>query len=162
MSQTNCPQEQAVSEAARSGKWEGAIARHAAECQLCQQIVQTTHWMQAMSQDIEGVSPLPDASLLWWRAQLSDRHAKLERTQNAVEWLQILSSVLASAGLLVWAVWNWRAVLAALAWLSSDVWSRVWLAGYLLAVSAPNTFWPIAVVVSLAMVVLAYPLLEKA
>jgi hypothetical protein len=118
--------------------------------------------MQAMAQAIEDDSSLPNASLLWWRAQLSERRAELERTQKAVEWLQIVSSVLVSAGLSAWAVWNWRAVLGALAWLSSDVWSRVWLAGYLLAVSAPNLFWPIAVVVSLAMVVLAYPLLEKA
>jgi hypothetical protein len=162
MSQRNCAHEEAVSEAVRSGNWEGSTARHAAECQICREIVQTSRWMQAMAGSVEGGSALPDASLLWWRAQLSERQARLERTQNAVEWSQIVSSVFVSAGLLVWAVWNWRAVVGALAWLSSDVWSRVWLAGYLLAVSAPNTFWPIAVVVSLAMVVLAYPLLEKA
>jgi hypothetical protein len=118
--------------------------------------------MQAMAESVESVSALPDASVMWWRAQLSEREAKLERTQKALEWLQIISSVLVSAGLLVWAVWNWRAVAGAMAWLSSDVWSRVWVAAYLLAVSAPDFFWPIVVMVSLAMVAVAYPLLENA
>lgn len=162
MSQTNCQQEAAVSEAAQSGRWEDSVGRHAAECSLCQEIVQTSSWMQAMAQGVKGGPALPDASLLWWRAQISERQAELVRTQRAVEWLQIASSAFAGAGLLVWAVWNWRAVLAALGWLSSDVWSRVWLAGYLLAVSEPDLFWLIVVMASLAMVLLAYPLLEKA
>jgi hypothetical protein len=162
MSRTDCPREEAVSEAVRSGKWEGPITRHAAECQICREIVQTSRWMQAMAESVESVSALPDASVMWWRAQLSEREAKLERTQKALEWLQIISSVLVSAGLLVWAVWNWRAVAGAMAWLSSDVWSRVWVAAYLLAVSAPDFFWPIVVMVSLAMVAVAYPLLENA
>jgi len=162
MSQTNCPQEATVSEAARSGRWEDSVARHAAECPLCQEIAQTSRWLQAMAPGVEDDRALPDASLVWWRAQLSERRAKLERSQKAVEWLQIVSSVLASAGLFVWAVWNWRAVLGVLAWLSSDVWSRVWLAGYLLAISGPDLFWLVVVMASLAMLALAYPLLERA
>ena len=121
-----------------------------------------SRWMQAMAWGVEGGSALPDASLLWWRAQLSERRARLEGAQKAVEWLEIVSSVLVSFGLLVWTVWNWQAVQAALAWLSANAWSRVSLAGYLLAVSAPDLFWSITVVVSLALVVLAYPLLERA
>ena len=153
MSQTDCPQEAAVSEAAQSGKVggirSGAMPPSAALPGDCADIALDAGDGAGCRRQV----PLcRDASLLWWRAQLSERQAKLERTQRAVEWLQIVSSVLVGAGLLVWAVWNWRAVLGALGWLSSDVWSRVWLAGYLLAVSAPDLFWPIAVVVSLAMV----------
>lgn len=115
MMRENCPQEEAVSEAARSGHWEESVSRHAAECPYCREIVQTSSWMQAMAQGGAGDAALPDASLLWWRAQLSERRAKLERAQKAIEWLQIASNVLACVGLVGWTVWNWRAVFGAVA-----------------------------------------------
>ncbi len=161
MRQENCPQEANVSEAIRSGTWETSITSHVAQCPVCQEVVQTSRWMQAMARSCEGNSALPDGSLLWRMAQLSERQTQVRRARRAIEWVEIVSSALVSAGLLAWAAWNWQMFQGGLVWLSSDLWSGLSVAGYWFAVSAPDLFWTAVAVVSLVLMFLASPLFDE-
>lgn len=163
MKQRNCPQEELLSEAVRTGLSDVSLARHTAECLSCGEIVRTSRWMQELASGADaGPAALPDASLLWWRAQLAAADSKFRRSRRTVEWLHFAPILLVSVGVLVWAVSDWRAFQGALAWLSSDVWSRMALAGYLLAMWEPNLLWPALALASLAIALLAYPLLQRA
>lgn len=162
MSHRNCPQEESVSNAVRTGTWDDSTSLHVAECQLCREIVGTSRWMHALAASTEsGGAPLPNASLLWWRAQLAEADRKLIARRRAAEWLRAAPVLLVCFGVLVWIVSNWRAFESALVWLSSDVWSRIVFVGYVFAIWEPNLLWPALVLLSLIVALIAYPLLER-
>jgi len=56
------------------------------------EIVLASQWMQSLAQSCQRPT-LPDASLLWWRAQLSEKHAKVEKAQEfSIGWKSFLQS----------------------------------------------------------------------
>lgn len=175
MKQAICPPEGAVLRAARTDQWEESLKTHVAECPACREIVQTSRWMQALAQRSETDSLLPDAGLLWWRAHLSQIHARAEKAQKPLAVVEVVSEAaialaaiaLALAG---WLTWSWSEVPGVmtrlLASLLSQLWETDWLAGWIVMGSLP-TISPFVVlslivaVLSLAVLLVAYPLLSE-
>ncbi len=154
MSGMTCPQEAAVLRAVRTGEWPEALAIHAAGCAPCRGIVQAAQWMQSLVQSSEKNLVLPDAKLVWWRAQLADRRAKAEGTQSVVEWLAFVSGAIAPLGLAGWVAWNWFGIQWQAARLLAG-WSPQWAAAaYWFTSLAPALLF-------LAALSLAYPLLVR-
>jgi hypothetical protein len=109
--------------------------------------------MQALARSSESNFRLPDASLLWWSAQLSEKQAKVERSQDVLEWIAFASVAVPSLGLTAWLGWNWYAIQGWIAWILAGAQLRM------TAYSAPILLSPIIPVLSMAAVVLIYPIL---
>ena len=179
MKQAICPPEGAVLRAARTDQWEGSLKTHVANCPVCREIVQTSRWMQALAQRSEKDMLLPDAGLLWWKAHLSQIHAHAEQAQKPLVVVEVISEAaialaaiaLALAG---WLTWSWSEVpgvmtgllTGLLSQLLSPLWKTDWLAGWtvmgsLPAISPFGVLSLIVAVLSLAVLLVAYPLLSE-
>lgn len=152
MKHPKCPHEEAVARAARTGNWETSLTTHATTCPICREIMKTSTWMQALARSSESSLSLPDASLLWWRAQLSEKQAKAERSQDLLEWIAFASVAVPSLGLIVWLAWNWYAIQGWIAWILVGAQPR--MTAYSVLILLP----PIITLLSLAAVVLVYPI----
>jgi hypothetical protein len=155
MKHAKCPHEEAIARAARTGNWEASLTTHATTCPICREIMKTSTWMQALGRSSEGSLSLPDASLLWWRAQLSEKRAKAVGSQDVLEWIAFASVAVPSLGLMAWLVWNWYAIQGWIAWIL--VGAQPGMTGY----SASILLSPIITLLSLAAVVLVYPILGE-
>jgi hypothetical protein len=164
MKQANCSQEAAVLEAAQSGNWQEPLREHAAGCAVCREAVATWRWMHELAGDSGGEGELPDAALVWRRAQLleklNEREAQAEKLREAMDGMQMALMVLVAVGLAGWSAWNWGAVQAAVAWLVASP-SELWTAAYSVAGLEPVTFWSVASVLVLAAVFVAYPIVAE-
>lgn len=160
MRQESCPQEVDVVKAVRTGIWEEALSTHIDRCAVCKEIVQTSHWMQALAESSEKILTLPDASLLWWGAQLSEKQAKAERMQELLEWVEIISASVISAGLAGWVEWNWYALQTLLTSFLTDPRPQLWITASSEIGVTPILSLLSAVILSLVAIVLTYPLLE--
>jgi hypothetical protein len=153
MKQMNCAQEAAVTKAVRTGNWEESLTAHAATCAVCRDIIEAASWMQALARSPEAISTLPEASLLWWKARLSEKQEKAERVQDVSEWVEIASVTAISIGLAAWVAWNWLAVQTSMTKLMVTM--QLWVT----ASSMSLLFLPVSVVLCLAFAVLTYPIL---
>jgi hypothetical protein len=98
-----------------------------------------------------------DASLLWWRAQLNEKQAKAARAQSVLEWAEMTLACVVAAALAGWAVWNWPLLQTAAGWLAASLSPQTWIAAY----SAGASFWLILGVLSVAAVLLVYPIFAQ-
>lgn len=154
MSRTICPQEAAVTKAARTGEWTDSLRTHAAECAICREVVQTAHWMQALAQSPAKNHTMSDADLLWRRARLAERQAQAEKSQRGLEWLEILSGAIVPLGLAGWVAWNWYAIQGEATKMLIGLVPQLSLAAYSFSTLAPA-------LLILAALSLAYPLLVR-
>jgi len=143
-----------VTQAARARRWPESLAEHVAQCQHCRGIAQAAQWMQALAQNSEKPLGLPEANLVWWRAQLAEQRRKAARTQSALEWLAFASGAVVPLGLAAWVVWNWYGIQAAAGGLLMGLAPQFSLAAVSLAALAPALLF-------LGAISLAYPLLVR-
>jgi hypothetical protein len=159
MRQSSCSQEESVLKAVRTGMWEDALSDHVAGCDACKEIVQTSQWMQALAQASEKNLSLPDASLLWWRAHLSEKQGRVERGQELQEWMEIISATVISTGLAVWIGWNWMAIQATFSSLLTEPWPLLWTDAVAAMNTTPGVFTLGTVILSLVVIALGYSML---
>lgn len=97
MSRTSCPHEDAVAEAARTGRWTEELLAHREECLLCAEL---TLVVAALATDAEALEsdprPLPEPEAIRLRARLEARRRKLERATRPIVWMQRLALVIAA------------------------------------------------------------------
>jgi hypothetical protein len=148
-----CPQEEAVARAARTGNWEASLTTHADACPICRGIMQTSSWMQVLAHSPERNLPLPDASLLWWSAQLSEKQANAERPHEVLDWMVLVSVVVPCLGLAAWLAWNSYAIPGWIAWWIVGMQS--WMTTY----TAPIYVLSVSGILGLIALILAYPIL---
>ncbi len=89
MSDTRCPYEEKVADAARSGEWNSELAAHRDGCMTCAEVTLVT---AALADDAEMLMDeslaLPDPTLIWMRAQLARREHDFKRATRAIVWVQ--------------------------------------------------------------------------
>jgi hypothetical protein len=161
MRQTSCPQEEMTLKAVRTRIWEGRLSAHVAGCAVCAEIVQVSRWMQGLAEVSEKTAAMPDGGRLWGRAQLSERQVEAERAQKILDWAEFSFALLVPGGLAFWIVWNWSEVQILLTSLLADVWLQLWVKVFSVAGATPGLFSFSGVILSLAAVVLVYPLLTR-
>lgn len=83
MSGRTCEREEAVVRAVLEGGLTGSLERHAAGCEGCREAVGVTAWMKdvAAAAREAAAEGLPDASGIWWRAEVL---ARVERRRALV------------------------------------------------------------------------------
>lgn len=161
MRRESCGQEGEVLRAVHTGMWEEALSAHATACAVCREIVEVSRWMKTLAESPEGTDPLPDAGLVWCRAQLSEKQAEAERAQNILDWAGFIFAVLVSAALAGWVGWNWDAIQGTLTSLLADAWQGLWAAWPSVFGTMPALSLSGVVILFLAAIVLAYPLLVR-
>ncbi len=96
MSRRSCRYEEAVSEAARSGRWTEELLAHREECLVCAEL---TLVVAALTTDAESLTsdsrPLPEPEAIWLRARLDARRRKFERATRPIVWMQRLALIVA-------------------------------------------------------------------
>jgi hypothetical protein len=161
MRQAGCPREADVLKAIRTRIQEEALSDHLAECAVCKEVVQASRWMRDLATDCEETRPLPDASLLWRRAQLSQLQAKAEKAQEFLEWRDIISAIVISAAVAGWIGWNWSAIQTQLASFLADAWAQTWITASSVVSTTAIVFSFGTVIVSVVAAVLVYPLVVQ-
>ncbi len=161
MRQASCPQEEKALKAVRTGTWDEGLSAHLPGCGVCTEIVQVSRWMQALAEGPERTPTLPDAGLLWRRAQLSERQAEAERAQKILDWAEFIFATLLSAGLAGWIGWDWFAIQIRLTSLWADTWQQVWATASSVTGATPALSSFGVLILSLVATVLAYPLLAR-
>ena len=101
MKPENCPHENAIAAAARSGEWSPELRAHRDGCMTCAELTLVT---AAMALDAEALMdeslPLPDPGVIWLRARLQEKEHDFQRATRAIVWVQRATlAVVAAAGL---------------------------------------------------------------
>lgn len=82
------------------------IRSHVAACPVCGEIVRLATDLRVLAVR-DGARPLPPAAQLWWKAQIVRRlsaREHLDRSLDAMQWLQIASGIAVALLLLVWQI----------------------------------------------------------
>jgi hypothetical protein len=79
MRKIECQCEAEVLEALRSGAWEPELRQHVQECAVCSELLVVAEFLQSEAAIPASEPALPDAGMMWWRAQLAARRAAVKR-----------------------------------------------------------------------------------
>jgi predicted anti-sigma-YlaC factor YlaD len=115
-----CEREPEMLDAAARGAAHGdAAAAHLASCASCREAVASVAWLREMADtSIDAPRPLPEAGVIWWKAQLLRRWESERRAAAPIErmhWIEIAAGV---ASLGVFLVWQWSGLVNLFARLS--------------------------------------------
>ena len=113
MSDLSCDREQEVIAALRSGALGPDVLRHSSTCSVCADVVAVTEFLQGEAR-LASQLPLPDASLIWRKAQLRSRR---EALATAIRPIQVFTTLAYVAGAVA-ALWLVVSVAGLPAWLS--------------------------------------------
>lgn len=111
-----CEKESLVIEAVRLGSWDADLRQHLAECQACSDAefaARALHEMRAMDQ---AEARIPDAGLMWWKAQLLAKRAAAERATQPISFVERFAYACGIFCFIGVCIWQWDAIRA---WLAS-------------------------------------------
>lgn len=149
MSET-CRHETHVQRAAAENNWTESLRAHVATCEDCAAAAAVAPFMYRFARTNERQSRLPDASVVWLKAQLLRGTIMAERVSRPLNILQIVAYVLVAGGWAALVTWKWAELQS---WMLSFTPKSVvgGLAGTQTVVSAPLM---LAVVVLTSMTVM--------
>jgi len=132
-----CSQEPDILAAAADGRALPApLAAHLASCPSCREQVVAVTFLRVLAAAPVASHPLPDPSVIWWKAQLT-RRWQAERAASApierMRWVELAAGF---ASLAVFLAWQWQGLL--------NLAARVVPAGVAAASSAPQVLSPTA------------------
>jgi len=82
MNTPQCSNEQAVTELVQSGRWpeacDAALRGHVENCETCSEVLLVAGLLQEANSSLLAGVKLPDAGLVWWKAQLRARREAAE------------------------------------------------------------------------------------
>lgn len=170
MNGKGCPHESAVARAVRHGDWSESLQSHLRDCAICRSVRESARLMQALAEAPEArgeaQNDLPDARVLWLRAQFSQRQAAAERAHRILQWVEIGCVTAACMGLGIWLAWSWSGIGGQIAdrvgWALFEAWPALWSNVYAYGpANAPILFSSALAAISLLAVAIAYPLLVR-
>ena len=115
MNYKECRQEPSILKALRTGKWgnwNDSHSQHLNDCSDCRETVDVARWMQLLA--LGQREPLPDAKIVWLRAQIAGETARTDRVLAPVMLAHILVQVIIAVCSAGWLFWNWPAIGSAL------------------------------------------------
>lgn len=102
-----CEQETHVARAAAGGTLSESLRAHVAGCRDCAAAAAIAPFMTRFSRTNERQRRLPDASVIWLKAQLLRGSVMAERVSRPLNVLQIASYVLVAGGWAAVLTWKW-------------------------------------------------------
>jgi hypothetical protein len=107
----HCEQEQAVTELLQSGRWPeacpAALRSHVESCAVCSEVVLVAGLLQEANSSLLAGVKLPDAGLVWWKAQLRARREAAELAARPIALAERFALACSLAALLAFVVWMW-------------------------------------------------------
>jgi len=98
MTTNNCPHEEAVTAAARSGDWSPELTAHRDGCLTCAELTLVVAALAADAEELAAINaPLPDPAPIWLRARLASRERQYQRATRAIVWVQRAAMAIALA-----------------------------------------------------------------
>jgi len=89
MKSISCAHEDAVTAAARTGKWTSELRAHRDGCMTCAELTLVVAALTADAEQLKDEAiPLPDPGVIWFRAQLAEREHRYRRATRAIVWVQ--------------------------------------------------------------------------
>ena len=96
-----------------------ALREHVAACPICQEALFLAELFERDQRALGAQAPLPEADLVWWKAQLRARREAVRRAEAPVVFAEKaawVTGALSAAGL---AAWQWPAIRGWLALIAS-------------------------------------------
>lgn len=116
-----CPREKEVKEIVERGQWPQACApelrAHVDSCRSCRELVLVATVFQRARAESASSARLGSPGVLWWRAQLRQRNAAVERIGRPILGAQIFALAVNLALAIGFVVWQARHGFAWLTWL---------------------------------------------
>lgn len=88
MNRLYCEKETEILEALRRGGLGPELAKHAASCDICADMLAVSEFLQA---DSQPAPTLPDSDFLWWKAQLECKRIAVERATRSIAFVKKVS-----------------------------------------------------------------------
>jgi hypothetical protein len=109
-----CENELAVTELLQSGRWpeacDSALRSHVESCAVCSEVVLVAQFLREEHVHLLADVKLPDAGLVWWKAQLRARREAAELATRPIALAERFALACSLAALLVFVVWRWTDV----------------------------------------------------
>ena len=106
-----CEKEQAVTEMLQSGRWpeacDSALRLHVENCAVCSEVVLVAQFLREENAALFANMQLPDAGLVWWKAQLRARREAAELATRPIALAERFALACGTAALLAFIVWKW-------------------------------------------------------
>jgi len=129
MKPTSCSHEQAIIAAVQTETWTDALRMHLSSCVCCQETVQIAGWMHSLAVVEDNPRPLPDAKVIWLKAQLAQRRASAAEALKPVETFQRVAWGVSALALFFGLLAKWTLLERAITWLNTGWGSLVSQAG---------------------------------
>jgi hypothetical protein len=111
-----CQNEALVIEAVRTGQWGSALRQHIADCESCAEVALAARALNKMRALDEAEARIPDAGLMWWKAQLLAKREAAERATQPINFVERFAYAWAAVCAVGVCVWQWGAIRA---WVAS-------------------------------------------
>ena len=109
-----CENELAVTGLLQSGRWpeacDAALRSHVESCAVCSEVVLVAGLLQEANSSLLAEMNLPDAGLVWWKAQLRARREAAELAARPIAIAERFALASSLAALLAFVVWKWADV----------------------------------------------------
>jgi hypothetical protein len=106
-----CEREQGVTEMLQSGRWpedcDPALRSHVENCAVCSEVVLVAQFLREEHASLFADMKLPDAGLVWWRAQLRARREATELATRPIALAERFALACGLASLFAFVVWKW-------------------------------------------------------
>ena len=104
----SCPREAEVLDLVWTNQWPGradqTLVEHAAACEICRDLATVASAVGDLNDATKAQSKVPDASVVWYRAQVRARRDLARRAARPVAAAQVAAGILGVAGMLT----GWR------------------------------------------------------
>jgi hypothetical protein len=143
----SCPREKEVKELVERGQWPVAaetapeLCAHVTACRNCNEVVLVTTAFRQARTEAAGEAKIGSPGVLWWRAQLRQRNAAVERIGRPILGAQIFALAVNVALAVCFVAWQAR---HGAGWLTWPFWSNWFAQLPQTATVHLGSLWPLA------------------
>ena len=119
MKHTSCLHEQSIAVAVQTGSWTDALRMHLTDCVSCQETVQIAGWMHSLAAAEESSHPLPDARVIWLKANLAQKRASTAEALRPVATFQRVAWGVAALAAVFGLFAKWTQLERGMVWLNT-------------------------------------------
>jgi hypothetical protein len=106
-----CEKEQAVAEMVQGGRWPDScppdLQAHLEHCAACAEVLLAAQFLLQEKAELLDGRKLPDAGLVWWKAQLRARREAAAMATRPIAWAERFALACGLASLVACLVWKW-------------------------------------------------------
>lgn len=105
-----CEKEARVVRCARTGFWDADLEQHVASCQACAEAASVARLLNQMRSADEASARVPDAALMWRKAQFFAARDAGERATRPISFVERFAYALAAVCVVAACVWRWHSI----------------------------------------------------